>query len=205
MVGRAGCVAVGVALLGVELAGAARADTGPWDAAVEAAAEAALARLGSRPYVAVVASVVDVVGLTSGVTGHVEEVGQAIRQLGAKESAREVHVELPAGVLFDFDKADIRADATTALTRVATIIRAYPSGGTTLVGHSDARGDGAYNQRLSERRAQSVRRWLIDHEHLDGTRLSARGLGERSPIASNATEAGRQRNRRVEVVIRKGR
>jgi OOP family OmpA-OmpF porin len=87
---------------------------------------------------------------------------------------------------------------------VATIIRAYPAGSASLEGHTDAKGDDAYNQRLSERRAESVRRWLTDRERIDAGKLSARGWGERRPVASNDTDQGRQKNRRVEVVIRKG-
>jgi outer membrane protein OmpA-like peptidoglycan-associated protein len=187
------------------LAGAADAPyaTGPWDPATEAAAEAAVARLGPRRFVAIQANVVNVGGLTAGVTASVQQVRQAMQDLGAKETDLEVHVELPADVLFDFDKADIRADATSALASVATIIRAYPSGSAALEGHTDAKGDDTYNQRLSERRAESVRRWLADKERIDAGKLSARGWGERRPVATNGTDQGRQKNRRVEVVIRK--
>jgi len=187
------------------LAGAADAPyaTGPWDPATEAAAEAAVARLGPRRFVAIQATVVNVGGLTAGVTASVQQVRQAMQDLGAKETDLEVHVELPADVLFDFDKADIRADAASALASVATIIRAYPSGSAALEGHTDAKGDDTYNQRLSERRAESVRRWLADKERIDDGKLSARGWGERRPVATNDTDQGRQKNRRVEVVIRK--
>ena len=187
------------------LAGAADAPyaTGPWDPATEAAAEAAVARLGPRRFVAIQATVVNVGGLTAGVTASVQQVRQAMQDLGAKETDLEVHVELPADVLFDFDKADIRADAASALASVATIIRAYPSGSAALEGHTDAKGDDTYNQRLSERRAESVRRWLADNERIDAGKLSARGWGERRPVATNDTDQGRQKNRRVEVVIRK--
>src|SRR5207249_8139059 len=170
----------------------------------EAAAEAAVARLGPRRSVAIQATVVSVVGLTAGVTASVQQVRQAMQDLGAKETDLEVHVELPADVLFDFDKADIRPDAAAALAKVATIIRAYPSGSASLEGHTDAKGDDGYNQRLSERRAESVRRWLADKERIAGPKLGARGFGESRPIASNDTDQGRQKNRRVEVVIRKG-
>jgi outer membrane protein OmpA-like peptidoglycan-associated protein len=177
---------------------------GPWDPATEAAAEAAVARLGSRRAVDVKATIVQVVGLTSGVTANVQQVRQAMQELGATETDLEVHVELPADVLFDFDKADIRADAASALAKVATIIRAYPRGTVTLEGHTDAKGDDTYNQRLSERRAGSVGRWLTERERIDAAKLTARGWGERKPVASNDTDPGRQKNRRVEVVIRKG-
>jgi len=202
------CRAAGVAALALVAGLSSAADdpyaAGPWDPATEAAAEAAVARLGSRRAVDVKATIVQVVGLTSGVTGNVQQVRQAMQDLGATETDLEVHVELPADVLFDFDKADIRADAASALAKVATIIRAYPSGTVTLEGHTDAKGDDAYNQRLSERRAASVGRWLTERERIDAAKLTARGWGERKPVASNDTDPGRQKNRRVEVVIRKG-
>ena len=81
-------------------------------------------------------AVVTVIGLTAGVTATVQQVKQAMQDLGAKETDLEVHVELPADVLFDFDKADIRPDAAAALAKVATIIRAYPNGSATLEGHT---------------------------------------------------------------------
>jgi outer membrane protein OmpA-like peptidoglycan-associated protein len=206
---RAGRAAVSGAALALSAVLAAAADepyaAGPWAPATEAAAEAAVARLGARRAIDVTASIVQIVGLTSGVTATVQQVRQAMQDLGAKETDIEVHVELPADVLFDFDKADIRADAAGALAKVATIIRAYPNGTVTLDGHTDAKGDDAYNQRLSERRAQSVGRWLTEKERIEGAKLTARGWGERKPVASNDTDPGRQKNRRVEVVIRKGR
>jgi len=205
---RARRAAVGAALaLSAAVATAADAPyaAGPWDPAAEAAAEAAVARLGGGRAIDVKATIVRIVGLTSGVTASVQQVRQAMQDLGATETDLEVHVELPADVLFDFDKADIRADAASALAGVATIIRAYPSGSATLEGHTDAKGDDAYNQRLSEQRAQSVGRWLAERERIDAAKLTARGWGERKPVASNDTDAGRQKNRRVEVVIRKGR
>lgn len=191
---------------------------GPWDPATEAAAEAAAARLGARRALEVAPTVLAIVGVTiavggvtTGVTGGgtgvvatVQQVRQAMQDLGAKETDLEVHVELPADVLFDFDKADIRADAAAALANVATIIRAYPAGSVTLEGHTDAKGAHAYNQRLSERRAASVRTWLVEKERLDGAKLTARGWGDGRPVATNDTAPGRQKNRRVEVVIRKG-
>jgi outer membrane protein OmpA-like peptidoglycan-associated protein len=181
---------------------------GPWDPATAAAAEAAVARLGNARALDVRPSVLAIVGLGgagTGVVATVQQVRQAMQDLGAKETAIEVRVELPADVLFDFDKADIRADAAAALAKVATIIRAYPAGSVTLEGHTDAKGDDAYNQGLSERRAQSVRAWLVEKERIAGAKMAARGWGERRPVASNDTDPGRQKNRRVEVVIRKGR
>ena len=174
-----------------------------WDPAAQAAAEAAAAKLGTKRALDVIPSVLEIRGLQSGIVSTVQEVRQAMRDLGATETDLEVRVELPADVLFDFDKADIRSDAARALAQLATLIRAYPSGSATLEGHTDSKGDDAYNQRLSERRAESVKRWLVEREGIEAGRLTPRGWGERKPVAGNEDDAGRQRNRRVEVVIRK--
>lgn len=174
-----------------------------WDPAAQAAAEAAAAKLGAKRALDVIPSVLEIRGLQSGLVSTVQEVRQAMQDLGATETDLEVRVELPADVLFDFDKAEIRSDAARALGQLATLIRAYPSGSAALEGHTDSKGDDAYNQRLSERRAESVKRWLVEREGIDAGRLTPRGWGERKPVASNDDDAGRQRNRRVEAVIRK--
>lgn len=182
----------------------------PWSSAAETAAESAVARLGAKRALALVPSVLQIRGLVGGIAGQgsgivatVQEVRQAMQSLGAEETNLEVRVALPADVLFDFDKADIRADAAQALKQLATLVRAYPSGRAELAGHTDSKGDDAYNQRLSQRRAESVKRWLVEREGIAADRLSTRGAGETRPVASNDDEAGRQRNRRVEVVIHK--
>jgi len=185
---------------------------GPWDPATEAAAEAAVARLGSVRSLEIRSEVLQIVGLAVGISGGgsgivatVQEVRQAMQALGATESALEVKVELPADVLFDFDKSDVRSDAAQALARLATVIRGYPTGRVEIVGYTDAKGNDAYNQKLSERRAESVKRWLVERERIDTDRLATHGAGKSRPVADNATEAGRQKNRRVEVVIQKSR
>jgi outer membrane protein OmpA-like peptidoglycan-associated protein len=185
---------------------------GPWDPATEAAAEAAVARMGTNRSLALRRVVLQIAGLESGIAGTgrgivatVQEVRQAMKDLGAQETALEVKVDLPADVLFDFDSADVRPDAAQALAQLATVIRAYPAGRVQIEGHTDAKGNDAYNQRLSERRAASVKSWLTEREAIPADQLTTRGAGESRPVADNATDAGRQRNRRVEVVIQKSR
>jgi outer membrane protein OmpA-like peptidoglycan-associated protein len=196
------------------LTGALAADespyTGPWDPVTETAAEAAVARLGARRGLALLPIVLTIPALTvavggasTGIVASVQQIEQAKRDLGAEETALVVKVELPADVLFDFDKADIRADAAKALGQLATIIAAYPSGKVELEGHTDSKGDDAYNQRLSQRRAESVAAWLVGHHQVDRGRLQTRGWGETKPVADNTTDAGRQRNRRVEAIVHK--
>ncbi len=169
-----------------------------------------MARLGAKRALAVLADVRNIVGLTAGVAGggtgivaSVRDLEAAKRDLGAQETALVVRVELPADVLFDFDKADIRPDAADALAQLATIIAAYPSGRVELFGHTDSKGDDAYNLKLSERRAQAVATWLTTKHQVDAGRLSTRGLGETKPVADNTSDAGRQRNRRVEAIVHK--
>ena len=182
----------------------------PWDATTTAAAEAAVARLGAKRALAIVAGVRNIPALAVGIEARgrgivatVQQLEQAKRDLGAEETALVVRVELPADVLFDFDKADIRADAATALAQLATIIAAYPNGRVELFGHTDSKGDDAYNRRLSERRAQSVASWLASKHGVDPARMTTRGLGESKPVADNATDEGRQKNRRVEAIVHK--
>jgi outer membrane protein OmpA-like peptidoglycan-associated protein len=183
----------------------------PWDAATQAAAEAAAARLGMRRALEVSRQVLDirrqelgVAGARGGITATVRELHEAMQALGAKESTLEVTVSLPADVLFDFDKAEIRPDAAAALGRLATVVRGYPNGRAEIQGHTDAKGNAAYNQRLSERRADAVKRWLVEREKIAADRLTTRGFGKSRPVADNDTDAGRQKNRRVEVVVQKG-
>ena len=101
---------------------------------------------------------------------------------------------------FDFDKADIRPQYDAELKKAAEFIEKYPAPKILIAGHTDNRGDAQYNLQLSQRRAEAVRQYLIDHFNIDANKLVAKGYGETQPIADNATEAGRQKNRRVEVV-----
>jgi outer membrane protein OmpA-like peptidoglycan-associated protein len=176
----------------------------PWAANVDAAAEAAVKRLGAKRALNVEATIWNVVGLEArSVLASVSGVRQAMDALGAQESNLEIRINFPAEVLFDFDKSDIRSDAATALAHLATIIRANPNSTTRLEGHTDSKGEDRYNQTLSERRAESVKQWLTTRESLDAAKLVTKGWGETKPVASNDDDAGRQKNRRLEAVIEK--
>lgn len=135
-------------------------------------------------------------------------VEQLKTELGAQETERGLVVSLPGDVLFDFDKATIRPDAQATLDRLAQLIAAGPEGAIAVEGHTDAKGDDAYNKRLSEQRAEAVRTYLLG-KGVAGDRIRTIGLGELRPVAPNAApdgsddEAGRQKNRRVEVVLPK--
>lgn len=128
-------------------------------------------------------------------------------ELGAVETERGTVVSLPGDVTFDFNEATIRADARPTLDRVAELIGASEgTGSISIEGHSDSRGDDAYNRKLSQARAEAVKAYLVE-KGVATERLATLGLGETRPVAPNAKadgtddEAGRQRNRRVEVIL----
>ena len=104
------------------------------------------------------------------------------------------------GVNFDFDKSNIRADAVPILEQACKTLKAEPSIDVSCQGHTDSVGTEAYNQGLSERRADSVRNWLVKCG-IPASRLTAKGFGEANPVASNDTAEGRAQNRRTELVV----
>lgn len=125
------------------------------------------------------------------------------------ETSTTVEVTLPADIVFDFDKADIRAEAQTALHELATLIREKARGPVAIRGYTDGLGKDAYNQTLSEKRAASIKTWLVKREGLGATTFSTAGFGAHDPVAPNKNPdgsdnpEGRQLNRRVTLIIRK--
>ncbi|MEZ4648019.1 MAG: OmpA family protein [Candidatus Eisenbacteria bacterium] len=105
-----------------------------------------------------------------------------------------------ADILFDFGKATLKRDVEFALVRVATILNQFSEMSIGIEGHTDNIGSESYNQDLSERRAQAVYEFLVS-QGVDASRMTHRGFGFSRPVADNATEEGRQRNRRVDLVI----
>ena len=191
-------------MIAVMLALLMASEADAWAAETEAAAEAAVSRMGAKRALDIKPTILKIVGLEArAVIASVQQVREAMNALQAQETNLEIRINFPAEVLFDFDKSDIRADAANALAQLATIIRANPNSTTRLEGHTDSKGDDRYNQSLSERRAESVKQWLMTRERLDGSKLVTRGFGETKPVASNDDDAGRQKNRRLEAVIEK--
>ncbi|MEX0804869.1 MAG: OmpA family protein [Candidatus Binatia bacterium] len=139
----------------------------------------------------------------------VEDIGGKTVDLQVKETPTEIRIELAADVLFDFDKADIRPDAHKALNQAAGIIRDKAKGLVRIEGHTDSKGSDSYNQKLSDRRAKSVRDWLVKNEGLKNVRFQTSGFGAQKPAVPNTKRDGsddpdgRQKNRRVEIVIGK--
>jgi len=104
------------------------------------------------------------------------------------------------GVNFDFDQSDIRPDAKPILNAAIDVLREEPDIDVSVQGYTDSIGTEAYNQGLSQRRAESVRRYLVTGG-ISAARLTAVGYGESNPVATNATGDGRAQNRRVELRV----
>lgn len=110
----------------------------------------------------------------------------------------EIRLVMPNDITFDFDRADVRREFIPRISDLARTLTGRPFISVAIIGHADALGTDAYNQELSERRARAVGARLLDYG-VPFERIEASGRGEWEPIASNATEWGRARNRRVEI------
>jgi outer membrane protein OmpA-like peptidoglycan-associated protein len=139
----------------------------------------------------------------------VDDLGGKVQDLQVKETSEEIRIELAADVLFDFDKADLRPAAQQTLHQAADIIRQKAKGTVRIEGHTDSKGNDAYNQKLSERRAASVKAWFTAKEGLGDVHFATQGFGAKNPVASNTKPDGsddpdgRQKNRRVEIIVKK--
>ncbi len=104
------------------------------------------------------------------------------------------------GIYFDFDKAEIKPESKPAFEEIAAFLKAHPEIKLYIVGHTDNIGRLEYNFELSKRRAEAVMKELVEKYGISGDRLKAFGVGPLAPVASNSTEEGRAKNRRVELV-----
>ena len=117
-----------------------------------------------------------------------------------RPSQNEIDVQLPSDVLFDLNSADLRPEAQNALRDLAANFSRYPNERIDVEGFTDATGTELYNLDLSQRRADAVRNYLVDHGVL-AQNIFSRGWGAQHPKATNDTPEGRQANRRVEIHI----
>jgi outer membrane protein OmpA-like peptidoglycan-associated protein len=143
--------------------------------------------------------------------GNTQNLAGNIKDLKVKETSTEIRIDLAADVLFDFDKSTLRPSARAALHQVASIIRDNAKGRAVRIdGYTDSKGSIPYNRRLSERRAESVKSWLVAKEGLTNVNFETEGFGAKNPVAPNTSPDGsdnpdgRQKNRRVEVIVKKG-
>jgi outer membrane protein OmpA-like peptidoglycan-associated protein len=159
-------------------------------------------------------AVVGAVGgaLAGGVVGHYmdEHKRDLEKNLAAEIKAGQARVEKLANnvvrvtmtnqTAFEIDSADIKPGFHTTMNKLAEVVVRYGKTTLTVVGHTDNTGSLAHNQALSERRALSVARYL-EAQRVNSMRLATAGKGETQPLATNATESGRQANRRVEIYV----
>lgn len=122
-----------------------------------------------------------------------------LRGLNAKQTERGTLVTF-GDVLFDFDQASLKANSRDSITTLANYLIKNPDRKVIVEGYTDSKGSAAYNQGLSERRANAVKNALV-RAGVDPSRIVAQGYGQEYPVASNATNSGRAQNRRVEVTI----
>ncbi|MEJ2438009.1 MAG: DUF4892 domain-containing protein [Sulfurovaceae bacterium] len=117
----------------------------------------------------------------------------------SKEIDVSGHIAL-YGIYFDVDKSDIKSESAPLLSEIAKLLKHNPSLSLYVVGHTDNTGTFEHNQNLSRERAESVVKFLIQKEHIDAKRLKGYGVGPLAPIATNDTEEGKAKNRRVELI-----
>lgn len=128
-----------------------------------------------------------------------EALKRQVEELNAKTTDRGLVVTL-GDVLFETGKSELKSHSADNLVKLSTFLKNYPDRSLIIEGHTDSVGSEESNLSLSQRRAESVRSYLVS-QGVSATRLTALGKGEGSPIASNDSSSGRQLNRRVEVII----
>ncbi len=125
------------------------------------------------------------------------------KNIVVKKEERGLVVNLASSVLFGSGKATLKPSAYSAINEVVKLMQDYPENKILIEGHTDSYGSNAYNKKLSEKRAQAVFNILVSKYAVDSKRLETVGYGEEKPLADNKTDAGREQNRRVEIIILK--
>ena len=126
--------------------------------------------------------------------------GKPAAKPAAKPAPVAEKVTLAADVLFDFDKSVLKPEGKSKLDDLAAKVKAINLEVVIAIGHTDSVGSDAYNQKLSVRRAESVKAYLVS-KGVEPNRIYTEGKGEKQPVASNKTKDGRQKNRRVEIEV----
>ena len=125
-----------------------------------------------------------------------------LKEVKVTNQERGLVVTLTSKVLFDFDRFELKEIARSSLDEVVKLLKAYPENKVKIEGHTDSVGTADYNLQLSQLRAASVAKYLIQEE-IPTSRIEIAGYGETKPVDSNATVQGRQQNRRVEIIVLK--
>jgi len=134
-------------------------------------------------------------------TNEARALANELAELKAEQTERGYVMTL-GDVLFEYNRATLKRGAQMNLSRLVSFLQSHPEQNILIEGHTDNTGSESYNQKLSEQRAQSVQNFLIS-SGVNPQRIMAQGFGESYPVASNRNEAGRQQNRRVEIIFPK--
>lgn len=129
-----------------------------------------------------------------------EEIKKTVPDAEVIRVGEGIVVEFSSAVLFGFDKSSLSADAKANLDKLVKVLNSYPDTDIEVQGHTDSKGTDAYNQTLSEQRANAVTSYLVGRG-ISNQRLTIRGFGEKLPKYVNDTAEGRDKNRRVEFLI----
>ena len=136
---------------------------------------------------------------TARARSQLDEMRSKLTELQTKKTERGLVITL-GDVLFEVDKAELKPGAMRSLNQLASALREDTNASIRIEGHTDSTGSRPHNMELSRERADSVKSYLISN-NVDPARITTRGMGPDYPVASNNTAAGRQQNRRVEVII----
>ena len=144
-------------------------------------------------------------GAAGGIIGNymdkqAEEMQRDLEGATVERVGEGIKITFDSGILFDVNKAELRAEARDNIAKLAVILNKYEDTNIMLEGHTDSDGAEDYNMALSERRARAVERYLAEAE-VSNPRMSSTWYGESQPVADNSTPSGKQANRRVEVAI----
>lgn len=144
-------------------------------------------------------------GVAGGLIGNkmdkqAQEIEETVEGAEVIRTDEAILVKFDSGILFDFDKTDLKAAARENIQSLVESLNENPDTDILVIGHTDSRGTDQYNQGLSERRAQAVKSYAVS-QGLAGNRMKTQGRSFHEPIADNDTEVGRAENRRVEIVI----
>lgn len=129
-----------------------------------------------------------------------EEIKNEVPGVKVERVGEGIVVEFTSNILFGFDNYSLTSEAKGNLDKLVTILNKYPDTDISILGHTDSKGSNAYNQKLSERRAEAVSTYLAS-KNIASSRLTTKGFGETQPKYSNDTESGLAQNRRVEFAI----
>lgn len=129
-----------------------------------------------------------------------EEIKKQVPDAKVERVGEGIEIEFESKILFDFDQSGLKPEAKKGLNELVTILKKYPDTNIEIQGHTDNKGTDAYNEALSQRRANAVMIYLVD-KGVASSRMNPKAFGERYPKYSNDTDEGRAQNRRVEFLI----